>query len=704
MKNLVIILIFSFFGVVKAEPVSIEYIHYLDAQPKQHIDRLQDSNNYRLIVKFKNNNIHHDLLQTPETNQLLLEQQGITLSNNLSLLQKYNVAQVGDRNRGLLLLHKIAQNTGIVLKHVRSSALGADVFLANSLQEQKDTIAALMQTGLFNYVHPDLNVTNAEFHHQPAKLPNANNASTNAFNRDLFDDPLYLKEGYLDEQQQYTMGSHSLLKASLYAQDNNKLGRKVRIAVIDTGSFPHEDVVWSNEGADFISGFSNEYSDCKKQDNTHNGADSICTVDNYLPKSRDQDPIDKAWKFTLDQDGNPTADGDIRIDGHGLKVASTIAAKRNNGKGIIGGLASENVELIPVRALLPSGGRSTDVSDAIVWAAGGDVPGMPNISSKVDIINLSLGGFSILGCESSSYIEAIEFARSQNVLIVGAAGNDGKDVRAYTPGACPGVLTVGANNLEGDLTGFSNYGEEVEVTFEGANVHVATINTSIYLDAEKSGFCGLDSVNKTNQNCYGEVSGTSFSAPLASATAAIVKMVQSDLDESQIRALIANTAPLYVEKPSGQRTTRASLMPFAGVGNAYSAVTTNFDSVSLNPVQAKHRYANFNNAVEQRYIAALITNSSRDAICEAYDLTWGAYREEISGVSYQLYASNSNDAVLTENNSQVLQAAQEPRVTNSALVNIAGFKRIAVQAVVNGAASELAEFDLTQASMPVSCI
>lgn len=704
MKHAYIYLI-SLFGLAAPAVAQEPTIIQLDSQSIQQIKG--DSGRaapFFINAKFRDKQVHSNLLHVPEFDTRLNGRLIQTQALSKSKLEALNLEGGGDREQGLSVLQSIYNQTGIMLKHVRSASLGTDKFIVISDYNNEVTIENLKATGYFEFVAQEQKITPNTHISKPASLPARNDVGTNALERNAFNDSFYLNESYLDEQDPNAMGAHSLLKASLYASENNNLGRKVRVAVIDTGSYPNEDIVWEDEGADFISGStSSTYFDCAVVDETNSGVDAVCAVEDFRQKQRDTDPTDKSWEFSLDSNGNPTEDGNIYIDGHGLSVGSLIAAKRNNNVGIVSALDAEDVALINVRALFPDGGTDSDVSDAIVWASGGEVPGMPNISQKVDVINLSLGGFGLDDCENVGlYRQAIAFARSQNVVVIGAAGNDGRDVDGYAPGECAGVLTVGANNLQGEITNFSNFGDEVEVTFEGAKVYSATINTDVYIDPANSQFCGIDGTPKTTENCYATGSGTSFAAPFASATAAMVRMVQSSLDESQIRALIAKTAPLYEQDSLGQQTQRAALVPNAGLGNAYLAVTTTFDSVSLDNLEAAHRYANFNSGVEQNYMNALIANSNKESICSLYEFAWSSYREEINGVNYVLYGSNSADSELTEENATPLNT--EGTSQTSGLFNIGDFNRVAIQAVVDNAPSQLHEFDLTQASRPVSCL
>ncbi len=70
-------------------------------------------------------------------------------------------------------------------------------------------------------------------------------------------------------------------------------------------------------------------------------------------------------------------------------MAGVVAATGNNGTGIAG--IGWNVRVQPLRALGKCGGSLSDIADAIRWAAGLDVPGIPANPTPARVISLSLG-------------------------------------------------------------------------------------------------------------------------------------------------------------------------------------------------------------------------------------------------------------------------------------------------------------------------
>ena len=80
---------------------------------------------------------------------------------------------------------------------------------------------------------------------------------------------------------------------------------------------------------------------------------------------------------------------------HGTHVAGTVAAVTNNAKGVAGTAFSAKV--VPVRVLGKCGGYDSDIADAMIWASGGTVSGVPANANPAEAINLSLGGSGACG-------------------------------------------------------------------------------------------------------------------------------------------------------------------------------------------------------------------------------------------------------------------------------------------------------------------
>ncbi len=135
------------------------------------------------------------------------------------------------------------------------------------------------------------------------------------------------------------------------------------------------------------------------------------------------------------RDANPQDEGDWCVgenpysSWHGTHVAGTIAAAGNNNEGIIG--VAPEAKLLPVRAIGACGGYASDVTDSIIWAAGGQVAGAPLNPNPARVINLSVGG-EAPSC-SVTQQNAINFAHKAGAAVVVAAGNSGEDAAGTSP-------------------------------------------------------------------------------------------------------------------------------------------------------------------------------------------------------------------------------------------------------------------------------
>ncbi len=281
-----------------------------------------------------------------------------------------------------------------------------------------------------------------------------------------FNDPQYSKQWNLTNP---TTGVQNTGNARL------RRGAYVKVAVLDTGYVPHPDLVTGMaNGYDFVS-------------------DPLSARDG---NGRDPNPLDEGdyapYNLCKDQANAHTSTW------HGTHVAGIIGARGNNGMGIVG--VADLARVQPVRVLGRCGGRTSDIADAIIWAAGGHVDGVPDNTYPAKIINMSIG--TVTRCPAA-YQRAIDIARSKGALVVAAAGNGNTEASKYAPANCMGVITVGATTKEGKRASFSNYGTRVNISAPGENILSLSVNS-------------LDRPDNTKFT-YVYESGTSMAAPHVSA-------------------------------------------------------------------------------------------------------------------------------------------------------------------------------------------
>lgn len=252
---------------------------------------------------------------------------------------------------------------------------------------------------------------------------------------------------------------------------------RVVVAVLDSGlDYDHPDLVgirWANTGEVSGNGI----------DDDGNGQ-----VDDL-----------GGWDF-VDDDADPRDDHD-----HGTHVTGTMAARRNNGLGVSG--VCETTSVIPCKVLNSSNlGNVSDLVEAIDYAR----------LSGARVMNLSLQNFP----DSINLQEAIDRAEAADILIVAAAGNQGRnnDVFPNYPSsfANSNVISVGNSTANDTPASGSNFG--------ATNVDLFAPGSSIY--------------STLRNGAYGFYTGTSMSAPHVTAAAALIRALNPGWTQAEVKACI----------------------------------------------------------------------------------------------------------------------------------------------------------------------
>ncbi|HEX5631730.1 MAG TPA: S8 family peptidase [Gemmatimonadales bacterium] len=251
--------------------------------------------------------------------------------------------------------------------------------------------------------------------------------------------------------------------------------------------------------------------------------------------------------------------------GHGTHVAGIIGAARGN-EGIDG--AATSVRLMAVRAVPNGDERDKDVANAIRYA----------VDNGAHIINMSFG--KDYSPEKHLVDEAVKYADSKGVLMVHAAGNDGKNLATEHNYPSPAYLgggrakhwiEVGASSWKGGqelAASFSNYGK--------AEVDLFSPGEDILSTAPGGG--------------YERNSGTSMAAPVVTGVAAMLMSYFPKLSAADVRQLIIETAARYPSlmvlkpgSPNGETVPFSELSVTGGVVDAYAAVKAALARESATP-------------------------------------------------------------------------------------------------------------------------
>lgn len=248
------------------------------------------------------------------------------------------------------------------------------------------------------------------------------------------------------------------------------------------------------------------------------------------------------WLTQEEIDANPVSYSKCKVaessSWHGTGVSGVIGAETNNGLGMasVGGLT----KVLPVRVLGKCGGYDSDIMNGMRWAAGLSVAGVADgvLAPRAKIINLSLGSVS-KSC-SAAYRDTIAAVTQAGVVVVAAAGNEGKSVDS--PANCDGVIAVAALRHEGTKVDFSSIGPEVTISAPGGNC-VNEVGDCLYPIITTSNFGTTHPVAAADDgSTYTYELGTSFAAPMVSGTVALMFAVRPDLTPSAVKAVLKNSA------------------------------------------------------------------------------------------------------------------------------------------------------------------
>jgi type VII secretion-associated serine protease mycosin len=203
---------------------------------------------------------------------------------------------------------------------------------------------------------------------------------------------------------------------------------------------------------------------------------------------------------------DPSGNGDTDLVGHGTTVAALIAGKDDND-GVIG--IAPNAKILPVR-VLDQDNRYDDamiVAKGVRWAA----------DHGAKVINLSLGGSG----SSAPLAAALDYAFARDVVVVACTGNANASpsTDVWYPAREPGVVAVAGMERDGDvLWSGSITGKETVVTAPATQL----------VGARPGG--------------YWRVQGTSFAAPMVSATAALIRARWPTMPAGEVINRIIKTA------------------------------------------------------------------------------------------------------------------------------------------------------------------
>ncbi|MFE2261119.1 S8 family peptidase [Streptomyces griseosporeus] len=403
-------------------------------------------------------------------------------------------------------------------------------------------------------------------------------------------------------------------------------GSGVTVAVIDTGYVAHSDLAANIVGGyDFIS-------------------DTAVSVDG---DGRDSNPADPGDWYADNECGTNVPGSNSSW--HGTHVAGTIAAVANNGKGVAG--IAYGAKISPLRVLGKCGGYDSDIIDAITWASGGTVSGVPANTNVAKVINMSLGGD---GACTSATQNAINAAVSRGTTVVVAAGNENDNVANHSPGNCNNVISVAATNRTGAKASYSNYGSLVDISAPGGQTSTGTANGILST---------LNSGTRTpSTESYAYYQGTSMATPHIAGLVALMKSANASLTPAQIESAIkANARPLPGTCSGGCGAGLAdaakTVQAVSGSGGSTGGTTfTNSTAVAI---------PDAGSAITSSLAVSGLSGNAPATLKVAVNITH-TYRGDLvidlvapDGTSYRLKNSSSSDSADNVNTTYTVDASSE---------------------------------------------
>ncbi len=249
--------------------------------------------------------------------------------------------------------------------------------------------------------------------------------------------------------------------------ESNSLEREIVIAVIDTGIDKNNkllfDSLWINKKEKYgLTGIDDDY----------NGY------------------IDDIYGYNFYDDNNQPWDN----NGHGTHISGIVLGMAygknlNLNKNL-------SIKLMPIKVISGNTLKSERVysmlSDAILYA----------VDNGADLVSINVGVK-----ENNPLIQkSVNDAKENGIPIIAAAGNHGQNMNIY-PAALDYVISVSSCDLNGQISGYSNYSEDIDIfavgeniysfTFDGIGLMSGTSQSSAYITNLVAGLIYKRHLNRT---------------------------------------------------------------------------------------------------------------------------------------------------------------------------------------------------------------
>ena len=191
---------------------------------------------------------------------------------------------------------------------------------------------------------------------------------------------------------------------------------------------------------------------------------------------------------------------------HGTEVASLVAGNGVNGAWGVNPAA----RVLPIRVLGACAMSRKDLIDAISWAAGWPVAGLPTNPHPAKVINLSMaGGADVCGADLQALVDRL--VQAQKFIVAAAGNNFHKPLQE--PANCTGVISVGALNAENRIEVYSALDPRTFLYAPGGGAAL-TVNAEWAVNKLKVATYELDFLGHERPTTRFSGVGTSYAAPV----------------------------------------------------------------------------------------------------------------------------------------------------------------------------------------------
>jgi len=279
---------------------------------------------------------------------------------------------------------------------------------------------------------------------------------------------------------------NKLIRTSSTQSTFNVTGSGVTVAVIDTGVDPTNTVLQNV----LVSG----YDFTRNANGGSEKSDISTSPDLSQPQSAQ---VNQRTVAVLDQRTVAVLDSSkYSAFGHGTMTAGIVH------------LVAPQAKIMPLKSFKADGtGYNSDILRAIYYA----------VKNGAKVLNMSFD----YPAYSPELANAIKYANGKGVVSVASAGNDGQKVSVY-PGALPAVIDVASTSNSDIQSVFTNYGAP-----------------PVWIAAPGEGV-----MTTYPWGTYAAGWGTSFSAPFASGTAALMLGINGNCTSSKVASGLAQAASI----------------------------------------------------------------------------------------------------------------------------------------------------------------